>query len=66
MEKGIKNCRGVKKCNDSISRTQKQNQRKDFRIILRFKENEIYESNECSIIKKIKNVFLNEIINDQY
>ena len=38
MEKVIKNCRGVKKCNDSISRTQKENRRKDFRIILGFKK----------------------------
>ena len=53
MEKVIKNCRGVKKCNDSISSTQKENQRKNFRIILGFKENEIYESKNAQL-KKMK------------
>ena len=31
-----------------------------------FKENEIYESKEYSIIKKIRKMFKSEIINEQY
>ena len=59
MEKIIKNCRGVKKCNDSINRMEKENQGGNFRILLKFKENEVYESKECSITKKIKKIFPN-------
>ena len=43
MEKRIKNCRGVKKCNDGVNRFDKENQRQNFKILLGFKENEIYE-----------------------
>ena len=51
MEKIIKNCRGVKKYNDGVNRLDKEDQRQDFRIILGFKENEIYEGKEYSILK---------------
>ena len=50
----IKNCRGVKKCNDGINRIEKENQGDNFRILLGFKENEVYESKEGSITKKSK------------
>ena len=43
MEKLIKNCRGVKKCNDGVNRLDIKGQRRDLRILLGFKENEIYE-----------------------
>ena len=43
MEKIIKNCKGVKKCNDGVNRLDKENQRQNFKIPLGFKENEIYE-----------------------
>ena len=59
MEKIIKNCKGVKRCNDGINRMNKEKQREDFRVILEFQENDIYERKEYSIIKKIKKVFLN-------
>ena len=36
MERIIKTCRGVKKCNDGVNRTEKRKQREDFRIILGF------------------------------
>ena len=65
MEKIIKICRGVKKCNDGINRMEEENQRDNFRILLGFKENELYESKECSIIKRIKKIFLNDVINEQ-
>ena len=57
MEKIIKNCRGVKKCNDGVNRLDKEDQRQDFRILLGFKENEIYERKEYSIVKRIKKIF---------
>ena len=46
MEKIIKKCRGVEKCNDGVNRLDKEGQRRDFRILLCFKENEIYERKE--------------------
>ena len=45
---------------------EEENQRDNFRILLGFKENEVYESKECSIIKRIKKIFPNDIINEQY
>ena len=38
IEKIIKNCRGVKKCNDGINRLDKENQRQNFRTILDLKK----------------------------
>ena len=43
IEKIIKYCKGVKKCNDGVKRLDKENQRESFRQLLGFKENEIYE-----------------------
>ena len=54
MESIIKNCRGVKKYDDGVSRLDKEDQRQNFRILLGFKENEIYERKEYSIVKRIK------------
>ena len=50
MEKIIKNCRGVRKCSDGVSRLDKEDQRQNFRILLGFKENEIYDGKEYSIV----------------
>ena len=47
MEKIIKNCRGVKKCNDGINRTKLEEQRDNFRSLLGFKEHHIMK-----VIKK--------------
>ena len=57
MENIIKNCRRVKKCNDSVDSLDKKDQRRDFRILLDFKENETYERKEYSIVKRIKKIF---------
>ena len=38
MEKIIKNCRRVKKCNDGVDRLDKEDQRRDFRILLVLKK----------------------------
>ena len=56
-EKIIKNCRGVKQCNDGINRLDKEKQREDFRIFLAFKQNKIFERKEYSIIKRIRKIF---------
>ena len=66
LEEIIKNCRGVKKCNDVAKRTEKNNQRDNFRSLLGFKENEIYQSKEYSTLLKIKRIFPNEIMSEQH
>ena len=66
MEKIIKNCRGVKKCNDGVNRLDKEDQRQNFRILLGFKENEISERKEYSTVKRIKKIFKKQIIIEQY
>ena len=62
MEKTIKNCRGVQKCNDGLDRLDKEDQRRDFRILLGFKENDIYKRKEHSIVKGIKKIFKKQTI----
>ena len=57
MEKIIKNCRGVKKCNNGVDRLDKEDQRQDFRMLLGLKENEINERKEYSIVKRVKKIF---------
>ena len=67
MEKIIKNCGRVKKCNDGVNRFDKEDhQRQNFRILLGFKENEIYEKKEYSIMKRIKKIFKKQTIIEQY
>ena len=66
MDKTIQNCRGVKKCNDGVNRLDKKDQRQNFRILLGFKENEIYERKEYSIVKRIKKIFKKQTIIEQY
>ena len=66
MEKLIKNCSGVKQSNDGLKRLEKENQRQNFRELLGFKENQIFETKECSIIKQIKKVFIRQKMIDQF
>ena len=66
MEKIFKNCRGVKKCHNGVDRSDKEKQRQNFRTLLGFKENEIYERKEYSIIKQIKKTFKKQTIIEQY
>ena len=66
MERVIKNCRVVKKCNDGVNRLDKEKQRQNFRQLLGFKENEIFESKEYSILKHTKKVFNREKTIEQY
>ena len=66
MQKVIKNCRGVKKGNDGINRTEKENQRENFRFPLGFKENDMYESKESSVLKSIMDTFEGENMETEY
>ena len=65
-EQIIKNCRGVKKSNDGVNRFDQEKQREIFRQLLGFKENEVFESKEYSITKKIKKIFKIQKIINQY
>ena len=65
MENIIKNCRGVKKCNDGLNRLDKEDQRQNFRVLLGFKENEIHDRKEYSNVKRIKKIS-KKIITEQY
>ena len=65
MEKIIKNCSGVKKCNDSISRLEKEKQRENFRTLSTCKIHDIYQRKGYSTVLKIRKVFPNEIIRYQ-
>ena len=42
IEKIIKNCRGVKNCNDDIDKEEKVKQRDNVRILLGFRENDVF------------------------
>ena len=66
MQKLIKNYRGVKKCNHVVNRLDKEEQSQNFRILLGFKGNEIYERKEHSIVKIIKKIFNIQTIIEQY
>ena len=66
MEKLIKNCRGVKDCNDDIDKEEKKKRRKNFRILLGFKEYDIFLTKETSVLNKITTVFLRKKIIIQY
>ena len=59
MGKVIKNGRGVKKSNYGVNRMEKRNQRGDFRSLLGFKENDIYQNKEFSTLLKINKAFPN-------
>ena len=60
MEKIIKNCRGVTKCNDGINRMRKEKQRDNFRTLFGFKENDIMNTDEYTVTSQIEQLFANE------
>ena len=66
MEKIIKNCRGVKRCNECTNRMEKEEQRGNFRILLGFRGNDIMKREEYSITSQIEKVFANEKIEPQH
>ena len=62
MEKIIKNCKGVKRCNDGINRMEKTNQKDNFRMLLRFKKKDKFQTKELSVLSNIQAVFSSEEI----
>ena len=58
--------KSIKQCNDKTSRLDKEKHRENFRQLLGFKENKIFETKEYSIVKQIKKVFKRQKIIDQY
>ena len=66
MEKIIKNCRGIEKSNDGVNRIEKKCQRENFRLLLLFKENDIYQCKESSVLKLIMETFEGENMETQH
>ena len=66
MEKIIKNCRGVKKCNDGINRMKKEEQRENFRYLLGFKEHDIMKVIEKTTLESLRDTFKGENIQTHY
>ena len=66
MEKITKTYRGVKKCNDVVIRIENEKQRENVRATLVFKEHAIMLTKEYSTKLKIKKMFPNEMIEEQY
>ena len=66
VEKIIRNCRRVKRCNDAINRTEKEEQRKNFTAALGFTEHNIMMTEEYSIASKIIEMLPNKIIIQQH
>ena len=65
-EKIIKNCRGVKKTRDNLNRSDKEQQRQNFRLLLGFTEHDTFLSKEQSVLNKLLEVFLREEMYQQY
>ena len=65
-EKIIKNSRGVKKTKDNLSRTCKERQRQNFRLLLGFNEHDVFLSKEQSVLNKLIEAFLREEMYQQY
>ena len=66
IEKIVKNFKGVKQCKNDIDKKEKEKQRENFRILLGFKENDIYLTKEQSVLKPIMEVFEEENMQTQY
>ena len=66
MEEIIKNCRGVKQCNDGINRIEKEEQRENFKSILGFKEHDIMKVTEKATLESLRDTFEGENIQSRY
>ena len=66
VEKIIKNCGVVKKCNDGKNRNEKERQRQNFKVLLGFNKNDIFLTKEQSMLSKITTVFVRCEIYLQY
>ena len=65
-EKITKNCRGVKKTRDNLNRSDREQQRQNFRLFLGFNEHDIFLTKEQSIIIKLLETFSREEISLQH
>ena len=65
-DKIVKNCRGVKKTKDNSNRSNKEQQRQNFRLLLGFTERDIFLSKEQSVLNKLLVAFLREEMYQQY
>ena len=61
-EKIIKNCRGVKKTKDGPGRRDREKQRQNFRMLLGFKEHDIFLTKEQTVLNKLVETFSREEI----
>ena len=66
MEKIIKNCRGVKKCNDDINRIKIEEQKENFISLLGFKEHDIMKVIETTTLESLRDIFEGENIQTHY
>ena len=66
MEKIIKNCRGVKTCNDGINRMKKEEQRENFRSLLGFTEHGIMKVIEKRTLESLRDTFEGENMQTHY
>ena len=66
MENIIKNCRGVKKCNDGINRMKNEEQRENFRSLLGFKKHDIMKTIEKTTLESLRDTFEGENIQTHY
>ena len=62
----IENCRGVKKTKDNLNKSNKEQQRQNFRLLLGFNEQDVFFSKEQSVLNKLLEAFLREEIYQQY
>ena len=65
-EKLIKNCRGVKKTKDNLNRSDREQKRLNFRLLLGFNEHDLFLSKEQSVLNKLLEAFLREKMYQQY
>ena len=65
-EKIIKNCRGVKKTRDNLNKSDREQQRQNFRLLLGFNERDIFLTKEQSVLNKLLEMFSREEISLQH
>ena len=65
-EKIIENCRRVKKTKYNLSRTRREDQRQNFRLLLGFAKHDLFLTKEQSIINKLLEAFSREEISLQH
>ena len=66
MERIIRNCKRENECKNDINREEKEKQRKNFRILLGFRENDLFLTKKYSVLKSIMDIFEGENMQTQY